>query len=501
VAPVLNASPKTEAAGELEIALGQDWFAAAGILTLALGGGFMLSLPYSGWPSALPSVLGYLAVAVFFGIAQAGRRSFTHAAGFLHGAGMALLYWATLRLYFFGEHQVLDPQGPAGAAVLVAAAGFNLGFSWWRRSAWLMALAFVTACATPLVINGDFAPVAVVGLAAAVAAGSRRAAKPVLFLGGIGLVFVTYLLWAMGNPLIGGNYHWVPKPWFAPGCLLAALLIFGTAPLRRVLEGPDDAYMHIGTALTCGLGYALFLLHTAAAFQTDFAAANALASVLLLGIAVAFWVRRRSRVSTFFYAMTGYAALTMAIVKQTVVPDVFVWLTLQSLLVVATAIWFRSRFIIVANFLIYTAILGGYVAMNEDESGISLGIGVVALVSARILNWQQDRLELKTGIMRNAYLLSAFLVFPYALHHLAPLRGVALSWIGLAVVYYVLSLVFQNQKYRWMGHATLFLTAAYLVVGGAGQLEPVYRVVSFLALGTVLMIVSLVFKRLRTRAG
>ena len=119
VAPVLNASPKTEAAGELEIALGQDWFAAAGILTLALGGGFMLSLPYSGWPSALPSVLGYLAVAVFFGIAQAGRRSFTHAAGFLHGAGMALLYWATLRLYFFGEHQVLDPQGPAGAAVLV----------------------------------------------------------------------------------------------------------------------------------------------------------------------------------------------------------------------------------------------------------------------------------------------------------------------------------------------------------------------------------------------
>ena len=48
-------------------------------------------------------------------------------------------------------------------------------------------------------------------------------------------------------------------------------------------------------------------------------------------------------------------------------------------------------------------------------------------VTARLLNWQQSRLELKTGLMRNAYLLSAWLVFPYALYHLVPGKDVGLA--------------------------------------------------------------------------
>ena len=57
----------------------------------------------------------------------------------------------------------------------------------------------------------------------------------------------------------------------------------------------------------------------------------------------------------------------------------------------------------------------------------------------------------------------------------------------------------QNQKYRWMGHATLLLTTCYLVVVGTSRFEPVYRVLSFLALGTVMVVVSLAFTRMRKR--
>ena len=203
--------------------------------------------------------------------------------------------------------------------------------------------------------------------------------------------------------------------------------------------------------------------------------------------------------ATFFYAMTGYAALSVAIFKASSVPAVFVWLSVQSVVVVATAIWFRSRFIVVANFLIYVAIVLGYIVVAERETGISLGFGLVALVSARILNWQQDRLELKTTLMRNAYLVGAWLVFPYALYHLVPGKHVGLAWVGLALGYYALNLLVQNQKYRWMGHATLLLTLCYVVVVGTSRFEPVYRVLSFLVLGTVLLVVSLVFTRLRKR--
>lgn len=92
--------------------------------------------------------------------------------------------------------------------------------------------------------------------------------------------------------------------------------------------------------------------------------------------------------------MTGYAALSVAIMKTSAVPEVFVWLSIQSVVVAATAVWFRSRFIMVANFLIYVAIILAYVFLRKAETGISAGFGLVALVSARILNWQKDRLEL-----------------------------------------------------------------------------------------------------------
>ena len=490
-----------EAADELELSLGQDWFAAAGIVALSLGVGFMLSLPYGGLPAGVPSLAGYAAVAVLFGLAQVGRRVFAHGAGYLQGAGMSLLYWATLRFMFFGTQSVLDVHGMTGGAVLAAAASCNLGFAWWRRSGWLMVLALVTACATPLVVGaGGFMAVTVVVLAAVVVAAAWRMQWRGLVPIGIGLIGATYFTWASGNLIFGGIYHWASTPWFAPGCLLVAMMILGAASLVRAADDCDDVLSNLSAVLTCSLGYGLYLLHTAAAFPEQFFMAHMLAFVVMLCGAIAFWVRRQSRVSTFFYAMTGYAALTMAIVKASPVPDVFVWLSLQSLVVVATAIWFRSRFIVVANFLICVMIVAGYMFVNEHESGISVGFGIVALVSARLLNWKRDRLELKTGLMRNAYLIGAFLVFPYALHHLMPSRGVALSWVGLALLYYGLGYAVKNQKYRWMGHATLLLTGCYLVVVGASRFEPVYRVLSFLAFGTVLLIVSLVFTRLRKRA-
>ena len=73
--------------------------------------------------------------------------------------------------------------------------------------------------------------------------------------------------------------------------------------------------------------------------------------------------------------MTGFVALSFAIIKATHPPDVFVWLSVQSVIVVATAIGLRSRFIVVANFAIYLAILACYVAVagRSAESALASG--------------------------------------------------------------------------------------------------------------------------------
>jgi len=251
--------------------------------------------------------------------------------------------------------------------------------------------------------------------------------------------------------------------------------------------------------LNCGAGFGLFLLTSLGVDPAQFAPAHLAAAVVYLALAVAFWQSEASRITTFFYAMTGYLALSAAIVRSFPSPEVFIWLSGQSLVVVATAFWFRSRLIVVANFFIYAAIVLAYMVVAKQETGISLVFGVVALLTARILNWKKERLELTTELMRNAYLASAFVVFPYALYHLVPRAYVSLAWVGVAIAYYLMNLIIRNPKYRWMGHLTLLLTVLYVIVVGLTQLAPTYRIISFLVLGTVLLAVSLIFTQVRAR--
>jgi hypothetical protein len=483
---------------EFEFEVGQNWFAKVGIVVLTIGAGFMVSLPYASLPAGAPSLIGYALAAIFFVLARIWRRSFELVSGYLRGGAMALLYFATLRLYFFGPRHLLDTRDFTGRALLVVVVAANLIISYRRKSPWLLGLALVTGYVTAIAIGAaGFVLPAIVLLSALIVAGSLKGNWPGLVLAGVPLSYVTYFVWAANNPFLGRPLQFVAAPQISPGFVLACVVILAAGSLLRRNRQREDDLTNTCALLNCALGYGVFFAHTLVKFGPIFVPAHLAAALVFLGLAVAFWVRERSRVSTVLYAMTGYMALSMAIIKAFGVPDVFVWLSLQSVVVVATAIWFRSHFIVVANFIIYAFIVLGYILVAERESGISVGFGIVALLSARILNWQKSRLELKTELMRNAYLLSAFVVFPYALYHLVPGGYVGLAWVGLALFYYLMNLIVRSQKFRWMGHVTLLLTSLYLVVVGSSRFEPVYRVLSFLVLGTVLLIVSLLFTRLR----
>jgi hypothetical protein len=493
--PSLPAVVPTEE--ELEFEVGQNWFAIAGILVLTLGAALLLSLPFAGVPVGVPSLVGYAVVAGLFVLARAWCRSFVLVSSYVRGAGMALLFLSTLRLIFPFSRHLVDANSVTAAGLLLVAVVVNLWLALRRQSPWLTGIALTSGAAAVAVVGLPWLGLAALVLLAIVAVVvTVRENWPVLNLAAMALVYTAYLGWALGPLFHGTPLHFATEPAAAPLVLLTCIVVFAAGLWRETPESKEGAWPAVHALSNCLLGYGVFFVHTLAAFSLAVAPLHATAFVVFLATAIAFWVRHHSRGPTFFYAMVGYVALSVAILKLSGIPAVFVWLSVQSVVVVATAIWFRSRFIVVANFLIYVAIVIGYMVVADRETGISVGFGIVALVSARILNWQRSRLELKTGLMRNAYLLSAFVVFPYALYHLVPVRYAGLAWIGLALGYYALNLVVQNQKYRWMGHATLLLTTFYLVVVGTRQFEPAYRVLSFLVLGTVLLVVSLVFTHL-----
>jgi uncharacterized membrane protein len=470
--PVPTPEDTREQRDALEFEVGQNWFALIGIVVLAIGMAFLLSLPFAGLPAFLPSIGGYVIVGVLLVLARVARRSFETISKYLRGAGMLLLFFATVRLFYFGETAALETTSLAGRLLLLIVLGINLTLAWRRESQRLFFIALLTGYATAVAVDSTAFLLALVTALAVVVVAARiqrqwRNLVPLCFV----LSMVTYVIWAVGNPVVGHpaaiQREVQLAVYFVP--LWMAVYSIGTI-LRQNLE-QENTSVQVTGLLICGFGFGVFFLHNLLAFDTTFIISHLLASAVLLVLAVVFWIREESWFSTFIYAMTGYMALSFALMKAFEVPEVFVALSLQSLVVIGTAIYFRSPFIIVTNCLIFVGIILGYLVVAEAEQGMSIGFGVVALVSARVLNWQRERLSLKTDLMRNVYLGIAFLVFPYALYYLVPKAFIAVSWVGIALFYYGMNLFMRNRKYRWMGHMTLILTALYVLVIGTSQLD------------------------------
>ncbi len=313
------------------------------------------------------------------------------------------------------------------------------------------------------------------------------------------LAFLAHLLWLLGNPLLGHPLQAVAEHQNNLVYLFIYAAIFALPNLWREEDSYSDVTKFL-LPLFNGAGfYGMTLLVTITFFSTERAGLNFLISAFFLVAAILSWVLRRSRLATSIYASFGYLALSAAIFTRFESPQYFIWLGWQSLLVISTAIWFRSKILVVANTFIYLGIFLAYLILASSTGAVNASYAIVALLSARLLNWKRERLTIKTELMRNAYLASAFVIIPYGLYHAVPKNYVSLSWLGAAVFYFIISLVLKNKKYRWMAILTLFLAVIYVFVVDTARLEAGYRILSFLALGVVLLVISLLYARSRKK--
>ena len=257
----------------------------------------------------------------------------------------------------------------------------------------------------------------------------------------------------------------------------------------------DELFM---TIMNASLGYGLFLLISILSGVKNLGIVHTGAFAVLITLAVLFWTKEKSKYGSFIYAMSAYAALSAAIIASYSEPAYFILLCWQSIVVISTALWFRSKFIIVANTFIFGGILISYL-INVSAAGIEgISFGLAALISARILNWQKTRLELTTNTIRLAYLIMAFFILPYVLYEVLPSSFVGLSWAGLALLYYLMGKLLRNKKYRMMAVSTLILTCLYLAAFGITSADITYKIISFLAVSFILIIISIMYTKMRT---
>jgi uncharacterized membrane protein len=490
----VSSAPREDA---IEMQIGENWFAKMGILALALGMVFLLTFPYRNLPPVAPSLAGLVFAGCIIWLGMRWRQSHAYISGYLVGGGVALLFFATLRLSFFAETPALGDRSALTALLFCAVAiGFYLSIR--AGSHALIVLSLVLGCLACLI--SDNPPILFSGLTVLSAVGvvySRRHQWHALQAMTAGLVLLTHFIWFLNNPILGNRLELVSSPQYNIYFVLVYIAIFAAGWLWRS-RGEEESLPALAHAAVNGAGgYALFLLLTVTRFRDTLVVSHLAASAVLLGIAILMWARHRSVHTTFVYAMLGYAAMSVAIVARFGSQEYFIALALESILVLSTAVWFRSRLIVVGNFVIFLCLFFAFLLTAEQISLISICFGIVALLSARILNWQKDRLTLKTESMRNAYLGTAFFIIPYALHHTVPAGFVSLSWLIVALFYYVMSRILRSRKYRWMGLLTLVLTIPYAFLVDMTRLDPALRIFSFIVLGIVLLAVSISYSKRR----
>lgn len=484
----------------LELKIGEFWLARVGIVALLVGTAFFIAYPLEVFPPLVHSLIGYLAVAGLFAASRFWRVTYPFLSRILFGGGLLLLYYATLRLHFFTEHPLLTHK-PVALILLLAVVAGHFYFARQRRSEFLAGVAIFLSNVTALVAGVTHFTLPLVALTgAATIYFLLRFNFKITVLLSVVLAYLTHLLWLLGNPLLGQPLQVVAAHQYNLVYLFTYAAIFALPNLLRAENAHADTTKILLPLLNGAGFFGVAFLVTISFFSAERASLNFLISTGFLVVAILSWVWRESRYATSFYACFGYMALSAAIFTRFASPQYFIWLGWQSLLVISTAIWFRSKIVIVANTFIYLGIFLIYLISSPSTGAVNVSYAMVALLSARLLNWKTERLALKTELMRNAYLASAFVIIPYGLYHAVPKNYVSLSWLGAAVFYFVMSLILRNKKYRWMAILTLFLAVIYVFVVDMARLEAGYRILSFLALGVVLLVISLLYARSRKQA-
>ncbi|MBA3849366.1 MAG: hypothetical protein C0502_05150 [Opitutus sp.] len=485
----------------LEEHIGEFWLARVGVIALIVGLSFLVVYPFAGLPAYLPSLIGYAAAGGFFALARRWERTLADTSRILFSGALFLLYFATLRLNFFSA----QPAVPSRALVLglvlaVHAAQYAVAV---RRDSELTAmLAAALVAMTGIVADTPNFSLAVLAAAAGVAVWLYRGRHWwKLGLVTTALVYTAHLNWLLGNPLAGHPVRAMAEPHW--NLLFLALHggAFVSAGLLRPQESEADVLRILRAVAASGGLIVLALLNAQLYHRGQLPWVQLGLAAGFLVTANAYWLHHRGRYGPAIYACFGYLALSAGIMAWAPSPAVYSWLAWQSLLVAATAVWFQSKIVIVANLFIFGGIYLAYLLMAPAAGGVNLSFAVVALLIARILNWQKERLSLRTEFMRNVYLAAATVIIPYGLYHTVPKSLVSTSWLLAAGGYFVASLLLGSRKYRWMAMATIFATIGYVFVVDLSRLQPAYRIVSFLVLGVVLIGFSIFYARQRAKGG
>jgi hypothetical protein len=299
--------------------------------------------------------------------------------------------------------------------------------------------------------------------------------------------------WLFGNPLAGHSLEMITDHKSGVVYLLALGASFSVVSLFRQKDSASDDFL-ISAIIINGILFTIFLLLMVLRFfSSDYVTLFTFITVFSLGFSIILHSKSDWNFASAFYALYGFMAMSIALYGIFGLPRVYFLLSVQSLLVVSMALWFRNKLIVVMNSLLFMTILIIYLLSAKNISGVNFSFAIIALISARIINWKSSRLYIKTDMIRNLYMLEGFVMMLLALEHAVPRQFVTFSWTMAALLYFIISLLLKNIKYRYMALGTMICSAFYLFIVDLARIEIIYRVLALLFLAAISIGISIYY--------
>jgi hypothetical protein len=471
---------------------GLAWIGSA---VLLLGMMFTMMFVNNAFGGIASFLLGAGSTVLTFILAGYLKKTLSYMAFMFRISAYILIYYTLLRLHFIVDHPLIGSTWLSIALLLASIVAF-----FYKADAEKSQMMGFFAYAL-LIITALFADQTQVTLSLFVIATASvvyllyKNGWDTLLILSIFMVYLGHTIWLVGNPVMGHPMAAVNNPQNNLIYLFLYGIIYSAAPFLKQMGkvGPEVSN---ATVIINSLAFSLLVMLIVLTFYTKSYIFIFLGiSILCLIFSIILNYKIDSRFDSFFYVNFGFMALSIAVYGYSDLPGSFIFLAWQSLVVLAIAIWFRSNFIVLMNTALYTVILIAYLVTSKSIDSYNISFTLIAIASARILNWQQKRLELKTDAIRNFYLVITFFIMLYTLYNAVAKDYVTISWGLAAVAYMIMSVIMKNAKYRWLAFLTLIAAVFNLFMFDISKMGVGYRIVAFIFVGLIILGVSFYYTK------
>jgi len=314
-----------------------------------------------------------------------------------------------------------------------------------------------------------------------------------------------------GLAFVGVIFFWF-QPKFAPAAWLAFLSSLSMAV--TIYAVATRAWLLAACAQVFLLASSIGLFMEFAEGKTEWHyALFPIASWLVLGAATTAWLSRHEtaeavrrpllQVSTF-YRIVAFVMSLWWVHAYVPAKDWFWVIFAIGFALLGLANWLKNReplmfsglFFLVGFVAWFTQTSMGTIAVNWPN-----GLVLLAFFFARQIfrRWPQ-RCVVPQSVDSAAILIAGTALWLFVTRWVVMLTAgahfyVTVSWTGLAFVLFAAGFALRERLYRWLGLAILAFAVSRVFLSDVWHLLPLYRILSFLALGVVLLALGFIYNK------